>query len=213
MDNERFDHFTRSVAAVSRRRVSRLGLGGLAALTFGMMRLGETEAKPRRCGGETCGGKCCTGRRSRKKFCVPKSYTCCPTGDACDSSHPKCCPRAGRPPQARGTCARRRGVCCPWNRGGHACSADFPVCCTSRPGFEFGLCSRAGRLCCPVGAGTSCPVTHPVCCPAVGPTPKYCCTSGSICGFGDCVFGGPFTAQSDAGESADDQPAQSAQAL
>lgn len=208
MDQDRFDHFTKQVAGVSRREITSRALSGLAALTFGLVDPSPTAAKPRRCGNEQCAGKCCTSRRNRKKkFCVPKAWTCCPAGNACRASTPKCCNAQGRGPRHPGYCARQNDVCCPWSAGGHVCSEEYPVCCRARPGFKYGLCARRGRVCCPVGAGTSCPATHPVCCPAAGANPKYCCTPGSICGVGDCFFGGPFSADSGDGQPADSGPA------
>jgi hypothetical protein len=189
----------------------RMVFGGLAALAVGLTGQGTADAKPRLCGDEKCGGKCCKSRRTKgKKFCVPKAYTCCPTGGACSGSYPKCCTAQGRPRHAPGYCGRPNATCCPWSVGGHVCSAEYPVCCRARPGYPDGVCTRKGRICCPVGAGTTCPATHPVCCPAVGTTPKYCCALGSTCGVGDCVFGNPFTADSGDGEPPDTGPAPSA---
>jgi hypothetical protein len=212
MDSGRFDHFTKAMARSTRRDLSRRALGGLAAIAFGLANLDEVDAKPQACNAKTCGqhgGKCCRRRRDRKKFCVKKSSTCCPAGDACAPPYPKCCPNNGRPRTARGLCTRKKSICCSRAQGNHACPSAYPVCCPPRPGFPRGLCTRAGNVCCPVGSGTSCPANFPVCCPAVGTDPRYCCTSGSVCGVGGCTATAPSSLRAASDASVDRHPAAS----
>lgn len=212
MDGGRFDHLTKVMGQSSRRDLSRRALSGLAAIALGISTLDEAGAKPKVCNAKTCGnlgGKCCRRRRDRKKFCIKKSYTCCKAGDACPPSYPKCCPNNGRPPTARGLCTKRQATCCTRAQGNHACPQAFPVCCSPRPGYPKGMCTRAGRVCCPVGRGTSCDAAFPVCCPAVGADPAYCCSAGLECGVGDCSLANLNSLRAAIDGNGDSQPAAS----
>jgi hypothetical protein len=212
MDQNRFDHIAKSFAGVSRRNLVRVALGGLTALGLRASWAEDATAAPP-CTSRNCNGRCCRRHRSSAQICVPKSAVCCRRGGACPAGRPKCCTEQGRPLRHPGWCARRGDICCPWSAGGHVCPPQAPICCPPRFGFPNGICTTIGRVCCPVGLGTTCPAIAPVCCPGDVVFPfNYCCPLGTICaGSGFCLaLQGNQVAGFSADEAAaDHQPASS----